>query len=446
MVTKEATLGIEVIRGSAAPRILELFDSVVLGREPGVEMRVMDPSASRRHATITPTRDGTGWILIDLNSSNGTFLNGRKIDKNRVGPGDIVQIGDTHLRIFDMREGQRQTVVLAGDAAGTPPAAIQGMRRAADQGPAILIGSSHPIQRLRKQIETIAGTEATVLISGPTGTGKELAARMLHEMSHRRKGPFVAINCAAITPNLVESELFGHEKGAFTGADRVKPGKFELASGGTLFLDEIGEMPMEAQAKLLRAMETRTVERVGGTRSIPVDTRFVAATNRNLMEEMSRGTFREDLFFRLCVVTLQMPALVEHREDIEEMARHFLGKESADRVAPSAWAFLQTCTWPGNVRELKNVLEAAALMAGSGPIQKAHMEQVLQQRPGQGAPGQDRLDTPGPEDPLSLRESERRSIQEALDQTGWNKSAAARRLGISRPTLHKKIREFGLKP
>lgn len=435
--------GLEVIRGNAAPRIMELFDTIVLGREPGVEMRVIDPSASRRHASISRTKDQTGWILIDLNSSNGTFLNGEKVQQQRIRPGDIIQIGDTHLRLFDVREGQRQTVILGG-APSESAAAAQHSRPSPANA---LIGSGPTLQRLRQQIETIAKTEATVLICGPTGSGKELAARMLHDFSPRKKGPFQAINCAAIPPNFVESELFGYEKGAFTGADRLKPGKFELAAAGTLFLDEIGEMPMEAQAKLLRALETKSVERIGGTRTVPVDVRFITATNRDLMAEMQRGNFREDLYYRLCVATIHMPALAEHIEDLEELVAHFLGPQTNRHVTPAAMDLLRAYPWPGSVRELKNTLEAASLHATEGSIEPSHVQAVLalrtpQPAPEPGTPNQ----APPTADATSLRESERRSILAALQATAWNKSAAARRLGISRPTLHKKIKEYELKP
>jgi len=425
-----STLALEVVRGDASPRRIEVHESITLGREPGAGMRVLDAAVSRRHASIAPARSG-GWLVIDLESSNGTFVNGKRIRQARIESGDLLQLGDTTLRVLEVAEGQRRTVILRGGGAGPDSGP-------SSAPPAQLLGTSPCMVNIRSQIAQIAPSDTTVLITGETGTGKELAALLIHQSSPRAAAPFVPINCAAIAPSLVESELFGHERGAFTGATQRKEGRFELARGGTLFLDEIGEMPLEIQAKLLRAIETRTIERVGGGHAVAVDARFIAATNCDLRQQLRSGGFREDLFYRLCVVTVRLPPLREHCEDVPLLAAHFLGEQAAARISKDGMALLAGQPWPGNVRELKNVLQAAALLAGAGPVEGEHLRQVL-------AATTPADDGASPAAGLSLRDAERSSIQRALEHTGWNKSAAARILGISRPTLHKKIREYELK-
>ncbi|MCB9283780.1 MAG: sigma-54-dependent Fis family transcriptional regulator [Lewinellaceae bacterium] len=234
-----------------------------------------------------------------------------------------------------------------------------------------IIGESEPIRQIREIIETAGPSEARVLITGSNGSGKELVARWLHEYSRRVEGPIVEVNCAAIHANLIESELFGHEKGSFTGADRQHFGKFEQANGGTLFLDEIGDMSLDAQAKVLRALETRRITRVGGNKDIEVDVRVVAATNKDLRAEINKGNFREDLFHRLCVVPIHVPSLNDRREDIPLLVEFFIEQISdeqgipAKTVAPEAMKALQEINWTGNIRELRNVVERLMIFSGS---------------------------------------------------------------------------------
>ncbi|MFZ3088637.1 MAG: sigma-54 dependent transcriptional regulator, partial [Methylotenera sp.] len=292
------------------------------------------------------------------------------------------------------------------------------------------VGNSPVMQQLFASIRQVAPEKATVLVAGETGTGKELVARAIHVGSPRSKGLFVAVNCAAIPHEMLESELFGHEKGAFTGAIKERIGKFELADGGTLFLDEVTEMPMQLQAKLLRALQENVVERVGGNRPISVDIRVVAATNRNPQDAIKEGKLREDLYYRLNVFRIDLPPLKARKSDIEILARHFLARRHVD-ISPAAIDALMQYDWPGNVRELENVLERAAIISGNQTIAPQHLpaemvsNHVSSALP-ETAPAGNALALPGAVEAL-----ERRLIAEALVATHGNKSKAAKLLEIS---------------
>jgi DNA-binding NtrC family response regulator len=304
-----------------------------------------------------------------------------------------------------------------------------------------LVGSSPAMQRIVRLIEKVAPTESTVLVRGESGTGKELVARAIHGNSPRREEPLVTINCAALTESLLESELFGHEKGAFTGAVSAKPGLVEVAEGGTLFIDEIGEMAPGLQAKLLRVLEDGHYRRVGGTREVHADVRVVAATNRSLGEEIKTGRFREDLYYRLNVVSIELPPLRERREDIPLLIEHFLTTRQIGpvraQVGPEAMQALQEYSWPGNVRELANVLERAQILAENHLITPDDLpETVLSSR----RPAADS----GSGDPRHLEEVERRHVQAVLQQEKGNKVHAARALGISRRSLYRLIEKYRL--
>ncbi|HPC83554.1 MAG TPA: sigma-54 dependent transcriptional regulator [Thermoanaerobaculaceae bacterium] len=296
------------------------------------------------------------------------------------------------------------------------------------------------LKEVLRLVDTVAPRDVTVLITGESGTGKELIARRLHERSGRAHGPFVAVNCAALPEALAESELFGHEKGAFTGADRMRRGRFEDAEGGTLFLDEVGELPLALQAKLLRALDGRTVRRVGGPSEIPVDVRVVAATNRNLAAEAARGAFRQDLFFRLAVVTVHLPPLRERRGDIPVLAQHLAAELAARHrlpppdLTPEALGALQRHDWPGNVRELRNVLERAVVVRGGLPIRP---EDIALPSVGGKAGHEGGI-------PLDRDEREREALLEALRRAGGNREQAARLLDISVRTLYYRLRRFGI--
>jgi Nif-specific regulatory protein len=315
------------------------------------------------------------------------------------------------------------------------------LRRALGSRHAI-IGQSAPIRQLLDVVRRVSPSDATVLVRGESGTGKEVVARTLHELSPRRAKPFVCVNCAAVPETLLESELFGHERGAFTGAIERRVGRFEQANGGTIFLDEIGEMPMSTQAKILRVLQEREFQRVGGTKSLRVDVRLVASTNRDLEAALQTGEFRQDLYYRLKVVEVVLPPLRERREDIPLLCEYFLAEIARDMgrqppaIDPVALDVLRKHPWPGNVRELRNVLERAMVLGVGDRLLVRHLPPEVRR----GVHAREDL----PED-LSLGEADRRHIAEVLSVTGWNKRQAAGLLGISRPRLDRKIREHHIK-
>jgi len=298
-----------------------------------------------------------------------------------------------------------------------------------------IIGTSPAMIRLMETVAQVAASEATVLITGESGTGKEMIAGAIHFNSPRKDGPFVKINCAAITETLLESELFGHEKGAFTGAYRRKEGRFRQAHGGTLFLDEVSEMSLAMQVKLLRVLQDREITRVGGEEVIQVDVRIIAAANKDLMAEIQAGRFRDDLYYRLNVVAIAMPPLRERREDIPLLAQHFLeqfaekNRKQIKGFAPQAMDRLLRYEWPGNVRELMNAVERAVVLARTDYLDEGEVP----------------LEAAAPLD-LPLDEVEKATIMRTMEITNGNKSEAARRLGITRRTLHKKLKAYGVMP
>jgi formate hydrogenlyase transcriptional activator len=305
-----------------------------------------------------------------------------------------------------------------------------------------MVGESPALRKILTQAEAVGPTSATVLITGETGTGKELLARAIHELSRRRNKPFVRVNCAAIPMGLVESELFGHERGAFTGADQRRPGRFELADGGTLFLDEIGEMPLEAQVKLLRVLEDGEIDRVGGTRPVPVDVRIVAATNADLLSAIEAGRFRSDLYYRLGVFPLVLPPLRERPDDIPRLARHFLEHYRVKLKRPSLELSAGTIerlvryTWPGNVRELQNLIERGVILAHSSVVEiddqfftsSTPMTQATS--------------------PINLQEVEHEHIKHVLEKTHWRiygPYGAAIQLGLNPSTLRSRMKKLGIR-
>jgi len=318
--------------------------------------------------------------------------------------------------------------------------------RDVDIGP--IIGTSEPMRRVFEAIALVAPTEATALILGESGTGKELVAQAIHANSPRRAGPLITVNCAALPETLLESELFGHERGAFTGATERRLGRFELAHGGTIFLDEIGDLPPTAQTKLLRVLQSQEFERVGGTNTLKIDVRVIAATNKDLEAAVRAGQFREDLWYRLYVFPLTLPPLRERRDDIPLLAEHFL-KRYAERhrrrlrgLTPRALDLLMRYEWPGNVRELEHTIERAVILARGEHITPEEFPPTIR------AIGGDPTDTTPQEPPLpvglSLKDVERELIRRTLEHTGGNRTKAAEILGISRATLHNKLKEYGL--
>lgn len=316
-----------------------------------------------------------------------------------------------------------------------------------------IIGNSAAMQDVFSTVRQVAGTRATVLIQGESGTGKELVAHALHQLSPRVKGPFVAVHCAALSTNLLESELFGHEKGAFTGAVEQRRGRFELADGGTLFLDEIGEIDLSVQVKILRVLEQRCFERVGGQRTIEVDVRLISATNRDLRQMVELGKFREDLFYRLDVVVVRMPPLRERREDIPLLAQHFLRKvaqENSRDIAGFTADTLDAMTnysWPGNVRELRNAVERMVILSRGDKLTVRDLPSIIRDNAGAvAAPKAEKAVGSGEvASAYSLVDTERRMIGEALRASKGVKKAAAEMLGISLRTLHRKLNEYGMR-
>ncbi len=334
-----------------------------------------------------------------------------------------------------------------------------------------MIGQSKAMQAVYLAIDKVAPSRATVLLLGESGTGKELAARAIHEASPRAAGPFIRVNCAALPENLLESELLGHEKGAFTGAHSLKRGRFELADGGTLFLDEIGELPLELQAKLLRVIQERQFERLGGNSTITVDVRLIAATNRSLQQAVEEGRFRADLFYRLNVVPIKLPPLRERQEDIHLLLDHFLAESNRDngkqvRLSREVLDFLRTYSWPGNVRELQNLVERLVIMADGElvtladlpPFMVAEPEQRpsfppngLDNPPHQSAPPLSATGASAPTPPLSggrrrsLADLEREEVLAALRRHGWVQARAARELGLTPRQIGYRIKKYGLR-
>ena len=436
----------------------------VVGRDPANRLSIPDRLISRRHCAVT-LADGR-YHLRDLGSSNGTFVNGIPVEARVLEHGDRIRAGDSVLMFLtaepraprppgpdapgaiDVRttrvgdalraEARRHGVP---DAAGDILAEVLAGRvtlQAHD-----MVGDSPAMRLVYGRIRKLAPSDCTVLISGETGTGKELAARAIHQNSHRARRPFVAINCAALTESLLESELFGHERGAFTGAHSLKKGRFEIADGGTIFLDEIGELAPPLQSKLLRALQHHEFERVGGTRTVRVDVRVIAATNRDLAAEVAAGRFRQDLWYRLNVVNVTMPPLRERREDIPSLAAHFAAKYARGRGRRA----LSRCAagadgahdWPGNVRELENAIERAVVLGSSDRITAEDLPDMLAEPAGEADNG---AGAPFHE---GVRESKRRLILEAIDRSGGNYAAAARLLGLNPTYLHRLLKNLQLK-
>jgi two-component system response regulator HydG len=309
-----------------------------------------------------------------------------------------------------------------------------------DDGYHGIVGKSHLMQNLFELIENVSQSAAPVMIQGESGTGKELVARAIHEAGTRKDKPFIKVNCAALNENLLESELFGHVKGAFTGADRDRIGRFEAAHGGTIFLDEIGDIPMSTQVKLLRVLEEKKIERVGDHNPISIDVRIITATNKNLDDMVKREKFREDLYFRINVFPLYCPPLSKRSEDIPAIIQHFIGhntKSSSKRilgVTPEAMEILTAYDWPGNIRELRNAIDYAFVLCPGGGIGLEHLPQKI-------TANVDKFQTEADSESLLDREKMVQTLREA----GWNQSEAARKLGVSRVTVWKRMQHFGIK-
>lgn len=408
---------------------------ITVGRSETADIQVPDPLISRVHAAITL---GETLMVRDLGSSNGTIVRGEKIDPNVDTPinvGETIDFGSTVVIV--------QREVLGGQPGrDEPPLSDEQVE-----------GTSDSMRRLHRLARRVASSRINVLLLGETGVGKEVMASTLHRMSPRASSPFLGINCASLTDTLFESELFGYEKGAFTGAVAAKPGLIEAAHTGTFFLDEIGEMPLSAQAKLLRVLELRAVHRVGSIKQTPVDVRFISATHRNLAEDVAAGRFREDLFYRLNGISLVIPPLRERADEVVPLARTFLAEAARDAgfgavplLSAEAVAWMQSYNWPGNIRELKNAINRAVLLSTGGIVHTEHLAVANTYSPGRvsAAPPAGFTAPAGPAVSVEGDGDERQRIIQALADCGGNQTRAAKQLGISRRTLSSRLNQLNI--
>jgi transcriptional regulator with GAF, ATPase, and Fis domain len=457
-----------VLAGPRCGETISIDASATIGRDATSQLCIPDHLISRRHCAVE-LADGQ-CTLRDLGSSNGTYVNGMPVRERRLTHGDRIRAGDSVLLFLQADADPVEPSSVESSAiddrtrliAPVPASGSEGAARHDSQAPALdapdaivaevlagrmalqahdMVGDSAAMRTVYDCIRKVAPRDSTVLICGETGTGKELAARAVHQNSGRAARPFVAVNCAALTEPLLESELFGHEKGAFTGAVVTKKGKFEVADGGTIFLDEIGELAPSLQAKLLRALQEQEFERVGGTRPIKVDVRVVAATNHDLQAAVAAGRFRQDLWYRLNVVAITMPPLRVRRTDIPLLAAHFAaryGRGRAVELSPDALDALRAYDWPGNVRELENAIERAVVLGGCNKIVADDLpEPVLASstlRPRDGAAYHQ-----------TVLDVKRRLIRDAIERSGGNYTAAARLLGINPTYLHRLVNNLQLR-
>ncbi|HZO12942.1 MAG TPA: sigma 54-interacting transcriptional regulator [Polyangiaceae bacterium] len=398
---------------------------VRIGTAPSCQLQLSDPTVSRVHCQIRVQPHG--FRVTDLDSTNGTFVDGVRIfDAELRGAGTIV-VGATALRL-ELADEPVSVEISRADRFGD------------------VLGTSLEMRRIYATLERVAPTEATVLLQGETGTGKERIARAIHDASPRADGPFVTVDCGAIAPNLIESELFGHVRGAFSGAVSDRPGLVEQADGGTLFLDEIGELPLALQPKLLRALETREVRRVGSNAPVRMDARVVAASNRILARGVNEGTFREDLYYRLAVVEIALPPLRARREDIPLLAQHFYTSFSGTNEAlpQELVATMMARAWPGNVRELRNFVERSVSLGWSASTVETGSARPVGVPPG--------LEALVPAD-LPLKEArdvwtsyfERLYVSAVLRRTGGNVTRAAELAGVTRRSLQRLMAQQGIR-
>ncbi|MFO0757514.1 MAG: sigma 54-interacting transcriptional regulator [Byssovorax sp.] len=422
--------------GDPVERRLDLRP-VLIGTSPECTVVVADARLSRRHCELRLTDQGI--LLRDLGSKNGTFVGEVRVREALIPPGSTVSLGGSRLVVR---------------AAGAP--SLVPLLAGASFGGAV--GQSLLMRALFARLSRAAATDETILLLGEMGTGKEVLARAVHDQSARRAGPFVVFDCGAAAPSLVEAELFGYVKGAFTGADQTRPGLLESANGGTVFLDEIGELPLELQPKLLRALETRQVRRLGSTEQRPFDARFVAATHRDLKARAAEGGFRPDLYYRIAVVEMAIPALRERKEDIPALVELFLAARRPPRsladLPPHAMALLSAHDWPGNVRELRNMVARLVLF----PEAVDELLAPKKRAPAAGAPPAPAADPSSPAElaapfdlplpaarELVLEQFERRYFAAKLEQHQGNVSRAAEAMGVSRQLVHRHLARYGIK-
>jgi DNA-binding NtrC family response regulator len=397
--------GLRVLNGGQKGTTFRISESTtVVGNQADCDIVLEDRRVSARHAEISLREEG--YLLTDLGSRNGTLAGDWRVKQIFLRPGMVLTLGHTTLEVEDLAEQVEVTL-----------SKTERLHNA--------VGRSAGMRRVFALLEAAARSEATVLLQGETGTGKEVLAEALHGISARAGGPFVVFDCSTVPEHLLESEIFGHERGAFTDATATRPGVLERAHGGTLFLDEIGELALELQPKLLRAIETRRFRRVGANTNRAVDVRFVAATCRNLQQEMAQGRFRQDLYYRLAVMRVHVPPLRERREDLPLLVRHFAERLAAPRLderLAGLMPLLQSYAWPGNVRELRNVVERLAVLPPEDALPSAILERGRRSRPLPYADAKAR----------AVDEFERRYLQEILSHAGGSVTRAADLAGVSR--------------
>lgn len=424
-----------VLEGADKGRELILNKTAInVGTKTNNDLVIIDETVSRNHFEIVKEKDG--YIARDLTSTNGTFIDGVKIKEAFISSGSFIKVGKTKIKFLP--EDERIEIFPSKKT------------RFGD-----LIGQSIEMRKIFSIMEKIAPTDVTVVVEGDTGAGKELVAQAIHSHSRRARKPFIVFDCSAVAQNLIESELFGHEKGAFTGAHATRQGAFELSNGGTIFLDEIGELSLDLQPKLLRALEQRSIKRVGGDKQLKVDVRVICATNRNLEEEVKEGRFREDLFFRIAVVHVYIPPLKERKDDIHMLIDHFvdLHNNSASGAGkkikgfePVAKDILACFDWPGNVRELKNACDRAITFCQDDVVKVSDLPEHIRFKVS--------IDSQTDDQSLPFREAkdkwlesfEREYLLKLLRRNKGNISQAAKEAKIDRKSIQRLLRKYDIKP
>ncbi len=443
-----------VLRGGAESLLLRRFSltpaggrrasfdtrRVTIGSSPDNDLSIDDPGVSRHHCRIEVSADG--YRLVDLQSKNGTWISSVRIHDAVLADGATFSVGDARVR-FDIGDEEVEIGFSGDNRFGS------------------LLGRSLVMREFFALLEKVASTDATILIEGESGTGKEVAAQAVHDASRRRSGPFIVFDCSAVSGDLIESELFGHVKGAFTGAHADRAGAFEEAAGGTIFIDELGELATELQPKLLRVLEKREVRRVGSNVAIPVDVRVIAATNRRLREEMQRGDFREDLYYRFAVVKARIPPLRERTEDIPMLVDNFLAEVATQHGLNDLNVSYQTMQkliahpWPGNVRELRNFVERAAVLSQDGDVATNFLRTDAPAAPKADAAEEavSWMEAAGVDTETPFKEAKHRLV-EAFERAYWEKllhnadgnvSRAARKAGVHRKSVEYILRKLDLK-
>jgi DNA-binding NtrC family response regulator len=423
-----ADMHVIVLSGTSKGVQKPLREKLSIGKAPDNDLVLADDTVSRRHCELTRAPDGVH--VKDLGSTNGTRVNGARVQEATVQVGMVLKVGEVEIAI---RPANHRAEVLPSDKKQFGGA----------------LGQSLAMRTIFGVLERIATTDATVLLEGETGTGKDVLARAIWTESGRGSGPFVVVDCGAVSYSLLESELFGHERGSFTGAVAARQGAFELAEGGTVFLDEIGELPLDVQPKLLRVLETKEFRRVGGNKTIKMDVRVVVATKRNLQREVAAGKFREDLYFRLAVVPVTVPSLRARRDDIPMLVAHILRASGGDetlKVSPDTMQALMAHDWPGNIRELRNVLERAVYLArATGTNDLSLVSLPVSTSAADGAfhfeAGKSYRDTRAKYD----ADFEKRFVKWLLGRHAGNISAASREAKMDRKHLHDMAKKHGLR-